>query len=116
MQLGRKGEDFVARFLENKNFKILHRNLRTPYGEVDLVARHEETIFVFEIKTRRHGLKNEYQFRGILGWTQRKRLERASQWLWLKYRHQCRSFRSALLVVTDCGIKWINLPLLYDRA
>lgn len=56
--LGRWGEEQAARYLEGLGYHILARNLRTPYGEIDLVAYWEEdnnpplTLFV-EVKTRR---------------------------------------------------------------
>jgi putative endonuclease len=52
--LGRWGEDCAAHFLEQKGYSIVKRNLRTPFGEIDLVARQEplnNLVFV-EVKTR----------------------------------------------------------------
>ncbi len=51
--LGRLGEDLAARYLVEHGFTILARNLRTPYGEIDLLVR-QDTLTVFvEVKTRR---------------------------------------------------------------
>ena len=57
--LGRWGENLAAEALSRKGYTILARNARTPYGELDLVARQETpqgavTVFV-EVKTRRSG-------------------------------------------------------------
>lgn len=52
--LGKKGEDIAAGFLEAKGYKILDRNYRFQQSEVDLVGLHvekAELIFV-EVKTR----------------------------------------------------------------
>jgi len=52
--LGRWGEDCAARYLEQKGYSIVGRNVRTPYGEIDLLVRKEESgslVFV-EVKTR----------------------------------------------------------------
>jgi putative endonuclease len=38
-RLGSWGEDLAADFLQKQGFEILARNLRTPHGEIDLVAR-----------------------------------------------------------------------------
>lgn len=35
---GRRAEAWVAKQLRGEGWRILHRNLRTPYAEVDLVA------------------------------------------------------------------------------
>jgi putative endonuclease len=53
--LGSWGERLAADFLETMNYTILERNVRTPYGELDLVAQVPEegglTVFI-EVKTR----------------------------------------------------------------
>jgi putative endonuclease len=55
--LGRWGENLAADYLQQRGYAILAQNVRTPYGELDLVARQETagsrvTVFV-EVKTRR---------------------------------------------------------------
>ena len=50
--LGRYGESLAAIFLEKKGYKILERNYRTSYGEIDLIALHNEVITFVEVKTR----------------------------------------------------------------
>lgn len=51
--LGRWGETQAARYLERKGYVILARNVRTPYGEIDLVAQDGGMIVFVEVKTRR---------------------------------------------------------------
>jgi putative endonuclease len=51
-RLGGYGERMALEFLRNKGYEILETNLRTPFGEIDAVARAGSfTVFV-EIKTR----------------------------------------------------------------
>ena len=50
--LGRKGESHAASFLAAKGFRILARNMATPVGEIDIVARHKEFLVFVEVKTR----------------------------------------------------------------
>ena len=50
--LGRLGESIAAVYLKNKGYTILERNWRTPYGEIDLVARQDDSIIFVEVKTR----------------------------------------------------------------
>jgi putative endonuclease len=38
-EIGRIGEDVAADFLRQKGFKIVLRNFRKPYGEIDIIAR-----------------------------------------------------------------------------
>jgi putative endonuclease len=54
--IGRWGEQTAAEFLEMEGYSIIDRNVRTPYGEIDLIAQLElpqqrMTVFV-EVKTR----------------------------------------------------------------
>lgn len=53
LTLGRQGEEAAAAFLMRKGMKILERNLTTPVGEIDLVARHGRDLVFVEVKTRR---------------------------------------------------------------
>ena len=53
--LGDAGEHLAERVLRAKGWRILERNARTRYGEIDLVC-HDGRGYVFvEVKTRRAG-------------------------------------------------------------
>jgi putative endonuclease len=51
--LGGQGEDLAAAFLTSQGYQILARNYRTPWGELDLIARHQGFLVFVEVKTRR---------------------------------------------------------------
>ena len=51
-EIGKIGEDIAMAFLEQKGYKILDANVRTPLGEIDVVARQKETTIFIEVKTR----------------------------------------------------------------
>lgn len=46
------GEDASCVFLEKKGYKILERNFRKGYGEIDIIALHKDTLVFIEVKTR----------------------------------------------------------------
>jgi len=50
--LGKEGEDKAEEFLKRNGFKILERNFRTPYGEIDIIAKKGSRLFFVEVKTR----------------------------------------------------------------
>jgi putative endonuclease len=50
---GRRGERLAGWWLRLKGWRILDRRVRTPAGEVDLVARRGALIAFVEVKTRR---------------------------------------------------------------
>jgi putative endonuclease len=49
---GRRAEAFAALWLQLKGWTILGRRMRTPVGEVDLVARRGRTLAFIEVKAR----------------------------------------------------------------
>jgi putative endonuclease len=53
--LGRRGEREAERYLRRKGIRTLVRGYRTPWGEIDLVARDGETLVFVEVKTRQQG-------------------------------------------------------------
>jgi putative endonuclease len=50
--IGRWGERLAEQLLLQQGYTILARNARTPYGELDLVARCPQGIVFVEVKTR----------------------------------------------------------------
>ncbi|HYG48223.1 MAG TPA: YraN family protein [Allosphingosinicella sp.] len=51
-QGGRRAERLAALWLQLKGWKILGRRVRTPVGEVDLVARRGGIVAFVEVKAR----------------------------------------------------------------
>jgi putative endonuclease len=51
-QRGRKGEAYAALWLRMKGWRILAERVRTPAGEVDLVAKRGNLVAFIEVKTR----------------------------------------------------------------
>jgi putative endonuclease len=52
---GRNAEDLVARRLAEAGWRILERNARTRYGELDLVGLDGRTLVFVEVKAGRAG-------------------------------------------------------------
>lgn len=53
-EIGLRGEEAAARFLERRGYTVLERNWACPFGEVDIIALgpdDDELVFV-EVKTR----------------------------------------------------------------
>ncbi len=50
--LGRRGEIEAQKFLKKKGFKILEKNFKTHFGEIDLIAKIDNTIVFIEVKAR----------------------------------------------------------------
>ena len=51
-KIGAWGEGVAAKYLEDHKYTILGRNIRTPYGEIDIVAKKIDIVIFVEVKTR----------------------------------------------------------------
>ncbi len=50
--LGKEGEDAAAKYLRKNGYKIVERNFRTRYAEIDIIATEGKTLVFIEVKTR----------------------------------------------------------------
>lgn len=49
-EVGRLGEEMAAQFLKKKGFKILERNYRRQWGEIDIIAEKGDSVRFVEVK------------------------------------------------------------------
>ncbi|HEY4718897.1 MAG TPA: YraN family protein [Anaerolineales bacterium] len=50
--LGSWGEQRAADYLQKRGYELLGRNVRSEYGEIDLLARQGEVLVFVEVKAR----------------------------------------------------------------
>jgi putative endonuclease len=50
---GRKGEELAVNFLRKAGYRVVERNYRCRFGEIDIVAMEGGTIVFVEVKSRR---------------------------------------------------------------
>ncbi|HPM42673.1 MAG TPA: YraN family protein [Candidatus Omnitrophota bacterium] len=50
--IGKRGEDIARHYLIAKGYKVIESNARTPFGEIDIVARQKGFIVFVEVKSR----------------------------------------------------------------
>ncbi|WP_431220992.1 YraN family protein [Leifsonia xyli] len=51
-ELGRRGEQVAAEWLQQRGYALIERNWRCPSGELDLILRDGATLVFAEVKTR----------------------------------------------------------------
>ena len=81
--LGKYGEDAATEFLKKKKYKIVERNFRNKFGEIDIIAEYKKDIIFIEVKTR---LSKEYgePYEAVNYYKQRKLINTAKAYLYSK--------------------------------
>lgn len=80
-QLGAWGEQLAADFLAARGWRVLSRNYRSRFGEIDLIAENGEVLAFIEVKLR----KSSY-FGAAREFVDRRKQDRlrATAMLWLE--------------------------------
>ncbi len=50
--LGEKGEKIAEKFLKKNGFKIIEKNYKNKYGEIDIIAMDGDYLVFVEVKTK----------------------------------------------------------------
>lgn len=51
---GKTGEEKAEKYLKNKKYKILEKNYRCLYGEIDIIAEYKKILVIVEVKYRKN--------------------------------------------------------------
>jgi len=78
IRIGEAGEDLAAEYLLQHGYKILARRYRKKTGEIDIVARDNDTLVFIEVKTRR----STYCGRPAeaVTWHKQRKIIRTAEW------------------------------------
>jgi putative endonuclease len=80
-ELGRAGEEIAAAHLTRTGFRILERNYRTRWGELDIVAFDGRTLAFVEVKARTAGPRHGTPLEAV-HWAKRGQVRRMGRaWL-----------------------------------
>lgn len=97
-ELGRLGEKLASTYYQNLAYKLLGKNLNTPYGEIDLLLIKNNQIIIVEVKTRTStylGLPEE-----AISKQKIKTIEKSWQWLENKF-----NYSNFLISIEICSIQ-----------
>ena len=86
---GRRAEWWAALWLRLKGYRIVAQRVRTPMGEVDIIARRGATLIFVEVKYR----PDHAQAAAALSPQALARVQRAANFLLGRYAHGCASIR-----------------------
>ncbi len=98
-QIGDNAEDVAAEYLSNHGHDIIDRNWKTKYCEIDIVSKHNETIYFTEVKYR----KKSDQGGGIAAITSKKlrQMKFAAKFYALSNEINDTNLRLAVIVLDD---------------
>ena len=61
--VGNVGENVACRFLEKRGFRIVERNYRKKWGEIDIIAEKDNILHFVEVKTNQVGFLEQSDYR-----------------------------------------------------
>jgi putative endonuclease len=76
IRTGKRGEELAVAYLQQRGYRIVARNYRCLYGEVDIIAWEGETLVFVEVKSRNTGTFGGPQ--EAVGLAKQKKLSRIS--------------------------------------
>lgn len=93
---GRRAENIAVLWLKLKGYRILGRRVRTPLGEVDIVARRRQTLAFVEVKAR----DSDADADAAVAPHQLRRVARAANLLLARFLGDCAGARIDAIIVS----------------
>lgn len=53
-ELGKLGEKIAINYFKNKGYKIIEKNFRTRFGEIDIICEKDNSIIFIEVRTKKY--------------------------------------------------------------
>lgn len=96
---GVTGEDAACLFLKEKNYKIIKRNFRCRYGEVDIIVYRDGVLAFVEVKT--WDALDSFDLSYGINRRKQKRIVNASMVFLRDYKGEYASIRFDVLLIKD---------------
>jgi putative endonuclease len=111
---GRRGEDIAWEYLKKRGYKILERNYRCRYGEIDLIAKDRGIIVFVEVKSRRSAAFGEPE--ESVGLAKQKKISTVALcYLEEKHLHNCEARFDVVSILSVAGEqKIVLIPDAFD--
>ncbi|MDO8620324.1 MAG: YraN family protein [bacterium] len=66
-KVGALGEELIVMFLMKRSYKILDRNFRRPWGELDIIAERKGKVHFIEVKALSQNIVSDETKAGVSG-------------------------------------------------
>jgi len=94
--LGKTGEDIAADYLKKNSYKIIDRNWKNQYGEIDIIAEKKNNLVFVEVKSKN---KNQILPETKVDFSKRKKLTKIVKFYLTKNNFLDRNFQIDIIVV-----------------
>jgi putative endonuclease len=115
--LGREAEDAAATHLQRAGLRVVGRNVRFAYGEIDLVCRDRDVLVFVEVKCRQARWGDTPA--AAVSWQKQRRLIRLAQHYlkWKRQEHARCRFDVVAVTIADDGSRHVrHLPGAFDAS
>ena len=100
---GRLGENLAVRFLKKNGFRIVTRNYRCRFGEIDVIAEQDDQLVFVEVRS--HGSSQRYLPEETVNAQKQQRLSRTALTYIQTYGLEDRAARFDIIAVETGGSK-----------
>lgn len=97
--VGKEGEDKASLYLQNNNYKIIFRNWKTKFGEIDIIAQKDDLLVFVEVKTLPNG--GIETLSRLVNKTKQKKILETTKCFLEKYRQYSNSLIRFDVIVVD---------------
>src|SRR3989344_3779819 len=78
LELGFLAENIAARYLEDGGYEVIDKNYRKPWGEIDVIARRNETIIFVEVKANSRQFVGDFNPEVRVDWKKMAKIKRTA--------------------------------------
>ena len=99
--LGKDGEEIAAVFLKKKGLRIIEKNYRTAFGEIDIIAKDRGILVFVEVKAR-SDMQFGYPFEAVNP-KKREKIRKVALCYLKKYKKELPARFDVLSITRDKG-------------
>ena len=83
LTIGHEAETITASWLKQNNLLIVHQNFRSKFGEIDLIAKDQDTLVFIEVRLRSN--RHYASAADSVDWRKQQRIIRTAHYFLMRY-------------------------------
>jgi putative endonuclease len=102
-QKGQNGEDRAVAYLTSQGYEIITRNFRSTFGEIDIIAREQDTLIFIEVKAWSFFSIENLEY--AVNWQKQQRIIKTAKFFLATHReYNCMPLRFDIIFIGSQGI------------